>query len=203
MNNWREPSNINHINGREGIRKWKTTEEAAMAAGQKAVESTAAGTTVQATEKDLADRASEAEKEGLHSALTDLAGLLVKATETEEASERIQKEEASAERDDHSAMTGHAGLSAKATEKEEASERIQKEEALAERDDHSAMTGHAGLSAKATEREETSERERASERTQKEEASAERGEALETGLEDRLETAASETLQRRASTEKT
>jgi hypothetical protein len=139
MNNWREPSNINHINGREGIRKWKTTEEAAMAAGQKAVESTAAGTTVQATEKDLADRASEAEKEGLHSALTDLAGLLVKATEKEEASERIQKEEASAERDDHSAMTGHASLSAKATEREEASEReraserTQKEEASAER----------------------------------------------------------------------
>ena len=55
MNTWREPSNINHINGREGIRKWKTTEEAAMAAGQKVVENTATETTVQQVATGHAD----------------------------------------------------------------------------------------------------------------------------------------------------
>ena len=51
--NWREPNIlINHINGREGIRKWKTTEEAATAAEQKVVESTAAETTVQTVVTD-------------------------------------------------------------------------------------------------------------------------------------------------------
>ena len=201
---WREPSIfINNVNSREALKKWKTTEEAAMAAEQKAVESMAQETMVQAQARehsDHADHVLKTVKEGHSektlreepSVVTDHADHSLTITEKEEASE--EKEEALEKilREEVSVETDHADHSLTTTEREEASE--EKEEALEKtlREEASVVTDHADHSLTTTEREEASAavREDHSEIVQKEGAS-----------EDHLQ-ADSETLEERALTRK-
>jgi hypothetical protein len=126
---------INNFKCREGTNKWKTTEEAATAAEQKVVESTAT------KEKDQESHALAAEvrreitqmTEAL--VVTDHADLLVRTASVQDVlSERVLREEASAatDQEDHSARvtTDHADLLVRtASVQDVLSERALKEEA--------------------------------------------------------------------------
>ncbi len=135
---WREPRYfITIFNLPRGVKQWKTTEEAAMAADQKAVGNTVTEETVQTTQVK-----EDSDQEG-HSQM-----MAERESHTEKGSHsvKIQKEEASAEKGDHS-ETGRADHSETvkeihSEEKEGHSERIRKEEASAEKGDHSE-TGRA------------------------------------------------------------
>ena len=147
---WREPSIfINNVNSREALKKWKTTEEAAMAAEQKAVESMAQETMVQAQARehsDHADHVLKTVKEGHSektlreepSVVTDNADHSLTITEKEEASE--EKEEALEKtlREEASVVTDHADHSLTTTEREEASAAV--------REDHSEIVQKEGAS---------------------------------------------------------
>ena len=154
--NWREPDIYKQFNSREGIIKWKTTEEAAMAADLKAVGSTAADqeehsqkvvrnvhltATESRSEKDRAEVSAKAVK-GSHSA-TDRAEASVKVAKGNHSVTDLAGHSLKTEKKDHSpAREDHS----KAVRKEEASVKEEKE-------------GHSETShAKASEKEEKGSR---------------------------------------------
>ena len=190
--NWREPDIYKQFNSREGIIKWKTTEEAAMAADLKAVGSTAADqeehsqkvvknvhltATESRMEKDLTEVSAKAEKENLSE--TDHAEASVKAekenhsaTDLAEALAKVVRENHSPVREDH----------LKDVRKEEASVKAEKEghsetdhaEALAKVVRESRLeTDHAEVSAKVVRENHSQEREGHSVETGKDSAERE------------------------------